>query len=428
MSKHVIQPIQHAIKAKIVVPGSKSITNRALIMAALAKGYSRLDGVLFSEDTEACANALNELGLKLAITPEFFTIELEGAAGKFPHNNAAIYCKDAGTATRFLIPACAAMDKGSYQFSATPRMSERPLKPLLDVIQSQGANFMYHQDHSYRMPFTLHAKNGLKGGEVKVDIQDSSQFFSGLMIAAPYARKPMVLSSTKPLNQKTYVHMTVQMMAEFGIETKWIDDKTLYIPQGIYQGQQYQIEPDASTASYFFAMAAITAGTMHVPNLSRSCKQGDIQFASVLEKMGCKLIEEQGGITVIGAKQLKGLGDVDMTGFSDTFMTLACIAPFANAPTIMHGLAHTRLQESDRIAAIADGLSRLGIRIESTQDSLAVYPSRPHGANVESYRDHRIAMSLSLIGLKIPGVVISGADCVAKTCPNYFDLFLQACA
>lgn len=419
MSDQAIPTIDFPINASIKVPGSKSITNRALLLAALAQGHSTLHGVLFSEDTEAFAKALIELGLNLNIDRENHKIIVEGGAGQFSNLHANIYCKDAGTATRFLIPVCAAMSGGSYHFSATERMSERPIKPLLEVLEQQGAEFSFESD--YKMPFNLHAKS-LTGGKVTVYITDSSQFLSGLLMAAPYAKSAMTLTSSKALNQKTYVHMTVEMMAEFGIQASWIDDHSVMVPQGCYQSREYQIEPDASTASYFFAMAAITSGKMHVPNLRKKCMQGDIQFLNVLEKMGCTVIEEKGGITVIGTKQLKGLGDVDMTGFSDTFMTLAVVAVFADSPTTIHGLAHTRLQESDRIAAISDGLSRLGIKVQSTQDSLSIYPGQPHGAFVGSFKDHRIAMSLSLIGLKTPGVIIKGAECVAKTCPDYFEL------
>ncbi|MDF2941095.1 MAG: aroA, partial [Gammaproteobacteria bacterium] len=246
-------------------------------------------------------------------------------------------------------------------------------------------------------------------------------------MAAPYAKNPLKLKSSKPLHQKPYVHMTLQIMKEFGIEASWVNEQTLSVPIAVYQARNYQIEPDASTASYFFAMAALTGGKIHVPHLSRKSKQGDIQFLSLLEQMDCTVIEEQGGITVIGCAYLKGLGSIDMTGFSDTFMTLASLAVFADSPTTMHGLAHTRLQESDRIAAISDGLNRLGIKTESTHDSLTIYPGQPTGTRLSSCKDHRIAMSLSLIGLKVPGVIIEDAGCVAKTCPAYFELMQQVC-
>jgi 3-phosphoshikimate 1-carboxyvinyltransferase len=302
-------------------------------------------------------------------------------------------------------------------------MSERPIKPLLEVLKQQGVNFEFTGVEN-RLPFNMRTE-GLLGGVVEVDIEQSSQFLSGLLMAAPFAKTPLILKSKQPLHQKSYVHMTVAMMLEFGIEVNWLDNNSLQVGNGHYQATDYQIEPDASTASYFFAMAALTCGKIHVAHLNRQSKQGDIQFLKLLEKMGCTVREEQGGLTLMGSKTLKGLGDVDMTGYSDTFMTIAALAVFAEGPTTLHGLAHTRQQESDRIAAMVDSLSRLGVKTRSTHDSLCIIPGLPYGARVSSYQDHRIAMSLSLIGLKVPGVVIEGAECVAKTCPSYFQLLKQ---
>jgi len=351
-----------------------------------------------------------------------YTAEIEGFGGKFPNKQAAIYCQDAGTATRFLIPACAAIP-GEYQFSASPRMSERPLAPLLNVLKKQGAHFNFRESSGY-MPLVMEA-HGLKGDEVYIDITQSSQFLSGLLMAAPYAKSPMKLK-TGALTNKPYVAMTCAMMATFGISTQR-DENTIFVPEGVYQACDYAIEPDASTASYFFAMAAITAGKVHVKGMTRACLQGDIRFLEILEKMGCKVIEEQGGITVVGTTHLKGLGEVDMAGFTDTFMTVAVLAVFADQSTTIKSLAHTRLQESDRVAAIVEGLNRLGIQTETTADSITIHPGKSYGAAVSSHRDHRIAMSLSLIGLKVPGVIIEGADAVAKTCPNYFQLLKRVC-
>ncbi|MDF2691312.1 MAG: aroA [Gammaproteobacteria bacterium] len=398
MPEQVIQPLTHPVAARITVPGSKSISNRALLLAALANGNSKLSGVLFSEDTETFIQALIDLGLKLKLDRQHCIVEIEGRGGQFLNRQASIFCKDAGTATRFLISACAAI-AGNYHFSATARMS---------------------------LPFNMRTE-GLLGGVVEVDIEQSSQFLSGLLMAAPFAKMPLMLKSKQSLHQKSYVHMTVAMMLEFGIEVSWVDDNSLQVGNGHYQATDYQIEPDASTASYFFAMAALTCGKIHVAYLNKQSKQGDIQFLNLLEKMGCTVQEEQGGLTLMGSKVLKGLGDVDMTGYSDSFMTIAALAVFAEGPTTLHGLAHTRLQESDRIAAMADGLNRLGVKTRSTHDSLSIIPSLPYGARVSSYQDHRIAMSLSLIGLKVPGVIIEGAECVAKTCPSYFQLLKQVC-
>jgi 3-phosphoshikimate 1-carboxyvinyltransferase len=420
--QQAIQPISHPVDATVTVPGSKSITNRAFLLAALAKGKSTLTGVLFSEDTEAFATGLKALGIEVNLDTKACTAEITGLGGEFPNKQAAIYCRDAGTATRFLIPACAAIP-GEYHFSASERMSERPIAPLLQVLAAQGSHFQFMNKPGH-MPLIMESQ-GLRGGEVEIDISQSSQFLSGLLMAAPYAKMPMILK-TGTLTHKPYVAMTRSMMHAFGVEAKQ-HGNSVVVPHGCYQARDYAIEPDASTASYFFAMAAITGGKIQVNNLTRQCMQGDIQFLHILEKMGCQVAESPAGITVQGPKQLKGLGTIDMAGFTDTFMTVAALAVFADGPTTIKSLAHTRLQESDRVAAIAEGLKRLGINTDTTEDSITIYPSKPHGATVSSYRDHRIAMSLSLIGLKIPAVIIDGAEAVAKTCPDYFKLLQQIC-
>lgn len=418
----IIKPVSQPVKAAVIVPGSKSITNRALLLAALAEGKSQLSGVLFSDDTQAFAEGLKALGIDVRLDLQHCTAEITGLAGKFPRSQAALYCRDSGIATRFLLAAAAAQ-RGEYQFSASARMSERPIAHLLEVLHQQGADFQFMGKHGH-MPLILEAQ-GLQGGAVNVDIKDSSQFLSALMIAAPYARTALQLH-TGALSNKPYVSMTATMMQAFGL-TPAITGQTVQVPQGVYQAQNYAIEPDASTASYFFAMAALTGGEIQVLKLSRQCMQGDIRFLNLLEQMGCKVREESGGISVQGPKRLRGLGDIDMAGFTDTFMTLAAVAVFADRPTTIHSLAHTRLQESDRVAAIAEGLTRLGIRTETGPDSITIHPGHPQGATVSSHRDHRIAMSLSLIGLKIPGVVIDGAEAVAKTCPQFFELQQAAC-
>lgn len=415
MSQHTVLPVARPIIATTRVPGSKSITNRALLLAALAKGRSTLTGMLFSDDSEVMLEALKQLGVSLTIDRARQQVEIEGAAGRFPNIEANVYCRDAGTATRFLMAACAAMPHGRYHFSASERMMQRPSGPLISALQYQGTQFHFERQLQ-QMPFVMQA-HGLAGGDVAVDIKDSSQFLSGLMMAAPYAKQRLALHAGD-LSKRPYVRMTRSMMLAFGIA---VDDTSGVSPQlGCYQGCSYAIEPDASTASYFFAIAALTRGEITVEGMSRQSLQGDTQFLTVLEKMGCLVADVPSGVVVKGPAQLKGV-TVDMTGFSDTFMTVAVLAPFADTPTTLSGLAHTRLQESDRIAAIEEGLNRLGIRTESTESTLTIYPGTPKGAVVSGHHDHRIAMSLALMGLKTPGVVIDGAECVAKTCPDYFE-------
>lgn len=416
--KQAIHPVSVAVTARLVIPGSKSITNRALLLAAMAKGESVLSGVLFSDDTEVCLRALTALGVGLAVDRNRAEVVVQGCAGRFPVTQAALYCGEAGTVTRFLL-AMAASQHAEYEFVAAKRMMERPIGPLLSVLTEQGAVFTDPTGQpASRMPLVLHAV-GLSGGEVSVNIRDSSQFLSGLLMAAPLARKALRLRSSD-LSRKSYVKMTQRMMQDFGVAVRVEALDTLLVEPGQYQACHYAIEPDASTASYFWAMAALSGGQVTIPNLPRQGLQGDTQFLTVLERMGCQVDETATAITVRGPQQLRGV-TVDMTGFSDTFMTVAALAVFADAPSCLSGLRHTRLQESDRVAAIAEGLQRLGIVTQATEDSLTIYPGTPVGAEVFAFNDHRIAMSLALIGLKVPGVVIDGAECVAKTCPDYFE-------
>ena len=415
--KQMIQPVSGPINGEVTVPGSKSITNRALILAALSNATSHLSGVLHSDDSEACVVALQALGAKIDWGQSVATATVTPIPVLQHDKVVEIECRDAGTATRFLLPVCAAM-QGQYRFSASARMSERPIGPLLVALIEQGAVFNF-EAQSQHMPLLMHA-DGLGGGDVSVDITQSSQFLSGLLLAAPYAKSPITLQASTMAN-KPYVSMTLAMMGQFGVDAI-VQDSSIIVPQGCYHGCDYTIEPDASTASYFFAMAALTGGRVTVNHMRCESLQGDVRFLDVLADMGCQVHEDAQGITVVGPKQLKGLGEHSMSGFSDTFMTVAALAVFADAPTTLTGLAHTRLQESDRVAAMAEGLVQLGVQTDTTQDSITIYPAKPHGGTVASHNDHRIAMSLSLIGLKTQGVTIEGAEAVKKTCPDYFTM------
>lgn len=413
------QPTLGRLNKTITIPGSKSITNRALLLASLAQGVTRLEGVLFSDDSRAALAALTELGIRFEVDEAKHIILVHGCAGHVPVQKASLYFQDAGTATRFIIPICAAMPSGVYHFSASKRMMERPLKPLLDKLAEQGCILHYEQNPE-GMPLAMEA-TGLRGGHVLVDIQASSQFLSGLLLAAPLAQSPMRLTASEPLEKKPYVAMTVAMMKSFGVYPI-VQSEMLIIPQNHYQSPgSYCIEPDASTASYFFAAAALLQGEVTIRGIRRQMLQGDTRFLEVLERMGCGVIEATEGICVVGPDRLKGLGICSMAGFSDTFMTVAALAAFADSPSTLTGLAHTRGQESDRVACMAEGLRRVGLRVETTKDSITIYPGAMKGALVDGYNDHRIAMSLALIGLRVPGVTIDGAECVAKTCPDYFE-------
>ncbi len=414
MLQQKIRCAEAALVGAVTVPGSKSLSNRALLLAAMAEGVTHLKGLLWSDDTEACYVALQSLGVPLE---KVAADELKVTGVRAFTQNQKINCRDAGTVARFLIPIVAALG-GSCEFYGSERLSERPLKPMLDGLIALGVKIDYQGAEGF-LPLRLES-HGLSGGVIEVDIRDSSQFFSGLLLAAPKARGPITIFADH-IATKPYVRVSLDMMADFGVQAE-LQGNVVQVLPSIYHACEYAIEPDASTASYFFAAAALTAGDILVKGLHRQVLQGDIRFLNVLEKMGAQIAEHAEGVRVQGPKVLQGLGEIDFAGMSDTFMTLAALCPFANSPTTIKGLRHTRLQESDRVEAMRQGLTRLGAKVTTTEDSITIYPSDLKGAVIDSHRDHRIAMSHALIGLRVPGVVIDGADCVKKTCPHFFAL------
>ncbi|MFZ4077536.1 MAG: 3-phosphoshikimate 1-carboxyvinyltransferase [Legionellaceae bacterium] len=390
-----ITPLEKPVQATLHLPGSKSITNRVLIMADLCSEISQVSNALHSDDTQTCREALKQMT-----------------------TSAVIDCQDAGTVARFLVPVCAAKG-GRYVFRGSPRLCERPMGVLLRSLEQQGASFEWLAN-PYCLPFVM-TSHGLKGGFISVNVEDSSQFLSGLLIAAPLFQQEVILQSSDALMTLPYVQMTLHLMRAFGIHPVILDASRVLIMPTRYQAASITIEPDASTASYFFAAAALSGGRVKIMHLTSDSLQGDLKFLTCLEAMGCRIQSKSDSIEVVGPKTLQALGEVNMKGFSDTFMTLAVIAPFLPTPTTLYGLSHTRLQESDRLEAMAEGLTRVGIKTHTTQDSLTIFPGNPVGALIRSHQDHRIAMSFAMLGLRIPGMIIDDASCVSKTCPSFFD-------
>jgi 3-phosphoshikimate 1-carboxyvinyltransferase len=418
--KYTIKPISSPVNTTIQIPGSKSITNRALLLAALARGRSKLSGMLFSDDTLTFIKALKALGVTLLTDTDQHTCIVEGVNGRFLNNNADIWCQDAGTAIRFLLSACASTP-GQFHFDGSARLRQRPLSALLNILTAQGAQL--YPENTDNMPFTIIGSNGLSGGKIYVPGEESSQFLSSLLMVAPFAKSNVILHASK-LVSRPYIALTCAMMQEFGVmvEQKSDDTYCITVPQQ-YHSQQYNIEPDLSTASYFFAAAAVSKGKITVTNLDRqACKQGDIKFLNVLEKMGCRVENLDNSVSVYGPQKLFGI-DVDMCDISDTFITLACIAPFADKPTVITNIGHTRFQESNRIEAVAANLSKLGVLVEHGDDYIKIYPSHPQPGLINSYNDHRIAMGFSLIGLIVPEITIDNIECAAKTCPDFTTLW-----
>lgn len=404
------------LDARVRVPGSKSVTNRALLLAALAEGRSLLRGALFADDATAFASGLRALGV--TVRQGVHGLLVDGAGGPLPAAAGDVYCAEAGTAARFLLAAAAAGD-GVYRFDGAPQLRRRPLGQLLAALRDLGAST--EPAAADGLPLMLLAR-GLSGGELTLPGDTSSQFVSALLMAAPLGRAPLDLQ-VRGLVSRPYVSMTMRMMAAFGIDASEMASDRYHVPLGRYGARDYAIEPDASTASYFFAAAAVSGGRVLLDGLQRrGGLQGDVAFVDVLEAMGCTVTQEADGVRVAGPAALAGL-DVDMTDIPDTFMTLAAIAPLATSPVTITGIGNVRLKESDRIAAMEDNLRRTGITTESGTDWLRIVPGTPHGAVIDPHGDHRIAMAFSVLGLRVPGIVIDDPACVAKTCPDFFALW-----
>jgi 3-phosphoshikimate 1-carboxyvinyltransferase len=393
-----IQPLSAPPDVDIRVPGSKSITNRALVAAALADGMSTLRGVLFADDTEAMLDSLSRLGVRLEIDRDEDVVVVHGTGGEIPATEADLDARQSGTTARFLLPMLA-LGHGRYRLDGDRQLRGRPIGPGIDALRQLGVEIV-EEGASGHLPVVVEA-DGLRGGSVTIDAAVSSQFLSGLMLAAPCAAGPIAIEVTGRQVSRPYVEMTAAVVRAF--------------ERG---ATDFTIEPDASAASYFFAAAAITGGRVTVPDLGSASLQGDLRFADVLASMGAEVDRATDSTTVRGRPLSGGL--IDLADLSDTAPTLAVVAPFASSPTETTGIGFIRSKESDRIAAVVTELRRCGITADEKPDGLIVQPGVPHGATVETYGDHRIAMSFALLGLVTPGIVITDPDCVAKTFPDYW--------
>jgi 3-phosphoshikimate 1-carboxyvinyltransferase len=405
--------------AVVRVPGSKSLTNRALIVAAMADGPSVLTGALDSEDTRMMVEALRTLGIDVAHDPASATLQVQGCGGKIPARAAAIHVANSGTSLRFLT-AMLATAHGTYQLDGSPRMRQRPISDLLDALRILGVDAKSDLGTGCP-PVTINA-SGLDGGYASVKGDVSSQFLSGLLMALPYSSDVTTVEVQGVLVSQPYVAMTLSVMEAFGVTIGNRKFHRFDIYPARYRGRTYAIEPDASAASYFFAMAAITGGSISVDGLGTTSIQGDMTFVDVLEHMGCTVVRGSTRTTVT-AGRLRAV-DVDMNALSDTVMTLAVAALFAGGVSRIRNVAHIRHKESDRIAALAIELRKLGARIDELPDGLVIDPPPPEqlqGASIATYNDHRMAMSFALAGLRIPGVTIQDPGCVAKTYPGFWD-------
>jgi 3-phosphoshikimate 1-carboxyvinyltransferase len=418
-----VVPIDGPLDATVTVPGSKSLTNRALVCAALAEGTSTVDGAMVADDSLAMRTALAALGAGIDHDAASGRLTVTGTAGRLRPGPVALDMRLSGTTSRFLLPVVA-LGEGAYRIDGGPPLRARPMGPVLDGIRAMGAG-VEHAGEPGHLPVTVVAPGGLDGGDVAVAGDTSSQFLSGLLLAAPCTRRGVRLTVTTRLVSRPYVALTAAVMAAFGVEVVDEGDRpgagpVLVVPPGGYRATAYRVEPDASTAAYLLAAAAVVGGRVTVEGLGAGSRQGDARFADLLAAMGARVERSATATTVVGTGTLRGLGDVDMADMPDMAQTLAAVAVFADGPTRVTGVELIRWHETDRIAAVVAELRRAGIAADEERAGFTVHPGPPRPARIETYDDHRMAMSFALLGLRAPGIEIADPGCVGKTFPGFW--------
>lgn len=417
-----ITPLGRPIRGRVRPPGSKSLTNRALVVAALAAGESTLRRGLASRDTEVMIDSLTKLGITVDASTESSHVNVMGCAGRVTSPPAELWLENSGTSIRFLTAFCA-LGFGRFHLDGNQRMRQRPIGDLVKALNDLGAQVTCDLGNDCP-PVTVEA-GGLPGGSTEVAASLSSQYLSALLMTAPCADDAVQVSVIGELVSRPYIDMTLDVMAQFGVDVDETDDGVFRIVPQIYEPREYDVEPDASAASYFFAAAAVTGGRVAVEGLSQMSLQGDVGFVEVLEQMGCRVDWQPDVVTVSGG-ELTGV-DVDMNAISDTAQTLAAVAPFANGPTRIRNVAHMRHKETDRISAVVTELRRLGLEVDEFDDGLTIHPGPMHPATIATYDDHRMAMSFAILGLGQEGIRIADPGCTAKTYPHFFDDLQRLC-
>ncbi|HTO70117.1 MAG TPA: 3-phosphoshikimate 1-carboxyvinyltransferase [Myxococcota bacterium] len=399
--------------ATVHVPGSKSLTNRAFVCAALAEGPSRLIGWLESDDTAAMTDGLARLGVRVERAGA--DVVVHGTGGNFAIPLHPIDCRASGTTMRFLT-ACAALVQGRVVLDGVPRMRERPIQDLADALAALGVQV---RTVAGCPPVTVQGGR-LTGGRVAVEASKSSQFLSALLMVAPLAQGEVEITASQ-ITSRPYVDLTLETMSSFGISVD-ARGETFRIPGGqSYRARAYLVEPDASAATYFFAAAAVTGGRVRVEGISAASLQPDVRFVEVLERMGCTVERGPRWIAVRGPRYLHGV-DVDLNALPDSALTLAVVALFARGRTAIRNVPNLRLKETDRMAALETELRKLGARVQTSANDLVIEPpAQLTPASIATYDDHRMAMSFAVAGLAVDGITIQNPECVAKTFPGFFD-------
>lgn len=405
---------------EVCVPGSKSITNRALLIAALAKGKSVLRGVLFSDDSRHFLQALIDLGFEVDIDEEHAVVSIEGKGGAVPKEKATVDVGSAGTAARFLT-AYLGLCRGEYHMISSEQMKKRPMEELLQALAELGADVTFEEQEGH-FPFVI-GNSGVTRYEVTIDVDKSSQFLSALLIASVLFQKDFSIH-VKGHHGMAYVEMTVAMMKQFGVSVERpASDWFIISKESAYTAREYQIEPDVSAASYFYAMCPVVGVPVKVLHVHWNSLQGDTAFLHVLEKMGCSSTEHTDGIKMLPPETTCSGGTFDFSSFSDQALTLAAISCFAAEPVVITGIGHIRYQECDRIMAIVTNLKEMGISCDLIDENqLVIHPGHPHACRIRTFEDHRVAMAFAIPGLVTDGIVIENPGCCRKTFETYFDV------
>ncbi len=404
-----VLPLLAAPDVTVRVPGSKSVTNRALLCAALAPGRSVVRDVLVADDTRAMMDALTGFGAVVTLDEEARTVEVVGA-DLDSGSDITVYARQSGTTSRLALPA-AALRTGTTVVDGSEQLRARPFGPQLAALRQLGAT-LEELGRTGCLPVRVLSR--ARGGRADITGDVSSQFISGLLLAGPLMPEGLDLALTTTLVSEPYLNITRDVMAAFGVSVE-----ELRVEPGAYRPTDFTVEPDASSASYFFGTAAVTGGRVSVEGLGTSSSQGDLGFVDALVQMGATVERGSSRTTVTGPAQLHGI-DIDMRHISDTAQTLAAVAVYADSPTRVRGIGFIRDKETDRIGAIVTELRRAGIHAEEHDDGLTVVPGTPQPVVFTTYEDHRMAMSLALLGLRFPGIVLADPGCVAKTYPEFF--------
>ncbi len=401
---------------EISVPGSKSYTHRILIASAMSDGICSIDNALKSEDTLITINALQQMGIKIEADDNRFIVH--GTNGKIRSTTEPVFLGNSGTSMR-LLTALASLGNGRYVFTGTQRMKERPIQDLLDALIQMGV--LAHSVNSNGCPPIAIKGGGLNGRKIYINCETSSQYLSAILLSAPFNKKDLEINVTKGPVSRPYIDMTVDVMGKFGIEIM----REEYNYFKVYTGQKYKagsyyVEPDCSQAGYFWGAAAITGACIKVEGITKESHQGDVFFTGLLEEMGCKVLHEKDGISVTGGS-LSAI-EADMSDMPDMVPTLAVVSAFAKGTTLIKNVKHLKVKESDRLTSVANELSKMGVEANLTDTGLLIKGGIPHGAQISTYKDHRIAMSFAIAGLKVPEIFIKDEKCVEKSFPNFWNV------